>query len=109
MLDRVRAGPKRQLDAVGAMGVNRNLAPIGMGGLDQRHGLVIEQADGKAGAAVDAASGGELDDVRAAVDLTADGTAAAFDAVTEVFGTRIPVRNQVVVERTAPVHVTAGG
>ena len=85
MLDRIGAGAQRELDAVGAMGVDRDLAAIGMGGLDQRLGLVLEHAGREAGAAVDPAGGGELDDVGAAVDLAADDAAAAFDAVAEVF------------------------
>ena len=70
------------------MRVDRDLAAIGMGRLDQRLGLVVEHARREAGAAVHSAGGRELDDVRAAVDLTADDAAAAFDAVAKVLGAR---------------------
>jgi len=72
-------------------------------------GLVFEHTCCEAGTAVHAAGRRELDDVRAAVDLTADDAAAAFDAVTEIFRARIPMCDEIVVQRPAPVHVTAGG
>ena len=92
MLDRIRPGAKRELDAVGAMGVDRDLAAIGMGGVDQRPRFILKHAGRQPGAAVDAAGGGEFDDVGAAVDLAADHAAASFDTVAEVFGLRAAAR-----------------
>ena len=71
MLDRIGAGGERGVDAVGAVGVDRDLLAVEMGGVDQRLDLVVENLAAEAGAdaAVDAAGGGDLDDVDAAADL----------------------------------------
>ena len=98
VLDRVRAGPKRQLDAIGAVSMDGDLAAIGMRRFDERLGFVVEHARREPRAAVHSAGGGEFDDVRAAVDLPAHDAATALDAVAKVLGAR-QVRHHLVIER----------
>ena len=47
MLDRVRTGAECELDAVGAVGVDRDLAAIGVGGVDQRTRFVVQHSRGQ--------------------------------------------------------------
>ena len=74
---------QRQVDAVGAMGVDRDPLAVEMRGLDHRPRLVLEhlRAEAEADAAVDAAGGGDLDDVDAARDLAPHRAAAIVGAV----------------------------
>ena len=107
MLDRIRAEPDRQLDPVDPVGMDRNLAAIGVGGVDDRLGLVFENPGGEASARINPAGGGELDDVNPAADLTADRTAAIVYSVAEVLGA--DHRFHFVGQAHPAIHMSAGG
>ena len=107
VLDRIRADPHRQLDPFRAVGMDRDLAAIGMRGIDQRAGFVLEHPGGQTGAGIDPPSGGKLDHVRPAPDLAAHRAAAIVRAVAQVFRANQAV--DMVRHANAPVHVAAAG
>src|SRR5205823_13985811 len=78
-------------------------------GIDQRLDLVVEDLAAEAGtdAAVDAAGGGDLDDIDAATDLQAHRPAAGIGTVAEIV--LLDRGMQVLGDAEGRVHVAAGG
>ena len=108
VLDRIGTQPQCHIDAVRAVGMDRDLEAVKVRRLDQGLRLVLEHLGPQTGPdpAVDPAGGGDLDHPDTAPDLEAHGLAAALDAVADiVVGDGLA---EVVIEAQPPVHMAGG-
>ena len=87
--------------------MDRNLAAIGVGGVDQRACLILEHTGGQARARIDPAGGREFDHIGAPANLTAHRAAAIIDPIAEVFGA--DHRSHLVSQADPAIHVPAAG